>query len=92
VADKVGPNSALLSTAERRVAGIYHWQNADDTVKSLANQTIWTLESMTVQEYYDAFYKLMERYIKWPGVYDCKGCEDIDVAGRNKEILLENKR
>jgi len=92
VAEKVAAKIALLNPAERRVAGIYHWQTADDTVKNLANQTIWTLESMTGQEYYDAFNKLVERYMKWPEVYDCKGCEDMDAAGRNKEILLENKR
>lgn len=92
VAERVAAKIALLSPAERRVAGIYYWQPVEDTVKSLANQTIWTLESMTVQEYYDAFYKLMERYMKWPEIYDCKGCEDMDASGRNKEILLENKR
>ena len=76
IAESLAAKIALFNDAERRIMGIYYKVSDEDIVKNLSQQVIWTLESMTVQKFYDEFYSLMREYMPEP---------IIDVDQRNED-------
>jgi len=84
VAQGIIAKISSLSGVERQVLGIYYLANQEaEQGKSLAMQTIWTLENLTSQKYYTELYSLLDKYMKWPEMYENRdpNAKAIDSTG-----------
>ncbi len=79
IAQTLAAKIASLNGAERRLLGIYFNESNEDMVKNLSQNVIWTLESMTVQKFYDEFYSILHQYIRDPFINN--GDEPLNADG-----------